>query len=188
MSTLPKLHPEGVLTVAQGAIYDLARRMPDYLEASPTKAASVAKCLGLDVKIEDGSIYIGNPVNDVYAYLDGREHNWNSLPEAFKGLLKKAMQGEADADIPLDIELRGLDNGCVGVASSAMRCEFPVTKDQLGTRLSELCREWADLNLAEGDAQIVKIVREIRDPDALLAPVQVACPACGAPRKASFSL
>lgn len=172
-----KLHSLGVLAVVQSAVYDISRRMVDYLEPSPTKVASVAKCIGLDLKIDDGVIYIGNPSRDVHAFLDGREYDRGDLDREFKAIVAKVRTGETEADVPLDISLRRLDNGCIGVSSASMHCDFPVRAERLTTELSSLCREWADMNLAEGDARIIRIVRDITDPDSVLVPqVCAQCP------------
>lgn len=170
MSSSPKLHPDGVLNVVQREVYALAKHRLDYVESSPTKAATVARGMGLYLSVEQGGITVGDPATHTYGWLEGRDYTFESLPGVFRDLVAKVQAQAAELTIPLDIRLapvvddHGVENpGVLSIASHGMRFEMAVDRAAAGAMITDLCHEYADIALAEGEVAVVRIVPEISD-------------------------
>ena len=164
----PYLRANSVLAVAQNVLFDLAHRLPGFNRVSAIKTELTSPEIGLLFEVVDWSVLVGNADQDVFSWIDGRSFDRDTLSKNLIAIARTVQSGDVKNEAMLDIELRRTGPLTAGVSSRAMNCDFAVKLEKLPETIAKLKREWADLLLAEGDFDSIKIVTQVGDPDALL--------------------
>lgn len=146
-----------VLNVVQAVIGDLTQGSQDMSVQPDDDANALGKQLGLDVSVADGAVSVCNPSANVFGWIDGCDYDPASLSQALTDVIVEVRDGKATAVIDIDVTLENIGDDCAVLSSRAMHCSFPIRRQASPTVIAGICREAADLWLAEGEATTVKI-------------------------------